>query len=175
MATINLLPQELKPKGYVVKLTLRLKKIATSMAIIFFVLVVFLGGAILILTLSMRSSIQRQESLKAEIKLLEDTEQRLVLIRDRLNKVDLILSEKDANEAVSILKDVNGILPQESSISEARLMPDGLDLTLTTTTSSSLTQIFANLVSFPDIKKIELVRMEYSQVGGYRLRLSLAR
>lgn len=175
MAIINLLPQELKPKGYVVKLSVRLKKYAITLAVLFLVLVVFLGGAIFVLSLRMRSSLERQESLKAEIKLLEDTEQKLVLIRDRLEKIDLILSEKDSRGAVSILKEVNGILSEETDITEAQLKAQGLDLTLTTSTSASLTKFLASLVSFPNFQKIELLKLEYSQAGGYKLKLSLSR
>ena len=86
MPDVNLLPTQLPQDRGKLKIAENLKKISLVTGILFAMASVL--GIILIIFLSseVRTSLTRQQDLKQKISALEATEQRLFLIKDRIDK-----------------------------------------------------------------------------------------
>ena len=83
MANINLLPQELKPKAYVVKLSKTVKKVAIASVIGLIVVTTVLIAGVVLLSTQLSASVKKQKELTTEIENLRNVEQRLYFIRNR--------------------------------------------------------------------------------------------
>ena len=90
---INLLPTDLSPKGPVIKLAKSLKNIAIAGFVVFIISLVSLIVFLLFISTNLSSSTARQEQLKTSIKSLEQTEQRLVMVKDRLKYTKQVLGK----------------------------------------------------------------------------------
>src|SRR4030042_6236761 len=113
MPDINLLPQDIKPKEYAIKISNNLKKIAILILIIFIVSVSVSYAGIFFFSQRTKSSIKKQETYKAEIAKMERTEQRLVLLKNRIDKVDNLMSKPNVKQDAMFLENINNIVNQE--------------------------------------------------------------
>jgi Tfp pilus assembly protein PilN len=163
MAGINLLPQEHRPRGVILKVSNIIKKVVIVGYIIFMVIAVGLVTTVVILGQRIRSSELRQEQLKVQIEALEETEQRLVLVQDRLNKVVAIRNADSASEEISVLKEVTDNLPEGVLFSYAELDNKSTSITVVADNSTSIGNFLAFLVAQPDYKKVELLSLKLSQ------------
>src|SRR4030042_2652884 len=98
MAAINLLPKDLLPSAGLIKTAKLLKNLLTLGFGIFTIVLVGLVAFFVLNSISLRSSTARQEELKNSIKALEQTEQGLVLVKDRLTKVKEVLAKDSGAE-----------------------------------------------------------------------------
>jgi len=173
MRDINLLPQELKPKGYAIKLSRSLRKIGVVFLVVFLIVSIFAAGSFAILSIRIRDSNNRQSKLKTEIRAQEQTEQKLILVQDRISKVTSILSSGDSREEVGVLKDVISILPPEMAITKVNLTDSKAEITVFATSSLYLTRFLAQVIN-SNYQNIELVSFSYRDaLGGYEVELGI--
>lgn len=174
MVEINLLPSELKPKGPVLKLSKTLKKLVIGGFAIFLFVAVLLTGAFLIVSNKLKASLLHQEELKSEIAAYQQTEQNLLLTKDRLAKIGLIYGTDTAREEVIILDEILGKLPGQAIFKEVNLLPDGAEITVLIRSSVDLT-LFLRELKEGVYKKIELTSFIFKNGEGYEVKLSFAR
>jgi len=172
MPEINLLPQELKPKGYAIKLSKTFRKVATIGLVIFFVFFLLFVAASIFLSYQTRNLKAKEVALKNEIVAHEQTEQKLVLVADRLQKISEIKSSDDAKQEVGIIQSVMGKNPQNIIIEEVTLTRDSAKLKISTDRSSNLTKFFTMIYTL-GFKKINLLSFDYSAALGYRVEISI--
>src|SRR5258708_29120896 len=99
---INLLPTNLAAPSDVLKIVDNIKRISVTIFIIFFIGVA-IGGGLLFFAFKNENELKtKNQGLEKNVKSLEQTEKKLVLIRDRIEKV----------------KEVSGILDQPPSINK---------------------------------------------------------
>ncbi len=171
MARINLLPKELTPKTTIVKLVTDLRRLIT----LGFVLVLFtsVGIAIIIVYFLVEINITNSsnKSLEASISNLNQTEQKFVLLRDRIKKAnEIFLKDVNQTKMDSINSVINNTSP-EIVISEIDLSPEKWSLNFTTTSPSSLVNFMSSLVTNSQSKKIELTSFTFSGNSGYSVSL----
>lgn len=170
---INLLPKELTQKGPVVVLARKLKKVAIAALILFLISAVGLIGFFLFLSFQLRASVQRQEELKVSIKSLEQTEQRLILVKDRVEKAGKVLAIESASEEVEGLKGLVLSLPVEVSLAGASLSKEAIGVTIEAVNSASLVQFFASLTVSPNFDQIVLKSLNFNPDSGYTVSLGI--
>ena len=164
---INLLPTDLTPKGPIVKLANTLKSVSY---IAFSVLVITGIGLVAFFvtnSLSIRSTNTQNEELKSSIESLEETEQGIVLVKDRLNKAKAVLGEKSGREEVQALSDLMPQIVPEATLIEAVVDKDNVETTFVTLSSSILSQLMATVISQDTYKAIELISFSYNPNAGY--------
>lgn len=164
---INLLPTDLTPKGPVVKLANTLKLISY---IAFSVLVITGIGLIaffVINSLSIRSTNSQNEELKTSIESLEETEQGIVLVKDRLNKAKSLLGEKSGREEAQALSNLMPQIGADATLIEAIVDKAEFETTFVTLSSSVLSQLMATVVVQDTYKGIELISFSYNPNAGY--------
>jgi len=174
MAALNLLPKDLTPKQGVVRVVGFIKKIDMIGFSVLIAILVILIGLYLYINSKVEESQTRQENLKIEIAALEQTEVRLVLVKDRLKKADDILSVNTAKDEVTNLKSLTNILPEGAEITKSNLTQVNTTLTITVANSGSLSKLLALLVSSGIYREVKLNSLNYNQLTGYSLSLELA-
>ena len=175
MGSINLLPTTLRPKDYVVRLSTSLRKLALICLILLLFSILVAVGSFLILSFQLRDSVAKQSRLKNEIIAQEGTEQKLVLVQDRLGKVASLLNLENANAEAQIFSDVLAKVPPEVSIDSVKLTSSRADIVIFTTSSLYLTRFLSELV-VSDFKKVELLSFSYQGTkGGYEVEFGISR
>jgi len=174
MSTINLLPKDLTPKQGVVKVTELVKKIDIIGFSVLIAALVILIGLYFYINGKIDESKIRQENLKVEISALEETEVRLVLVKDRLQKAESVLSQDTAKDEIINLNSVTKILPEGVEIIQSTITQNTTTLIFNADNSSSLSKLLALLASSGIYRGIKLTSLKYNQLTGYSLSLELS-
>jgi len=171
MARINLLPTELAPKTTIIKLTSSLR----SVVIFGFILVLFasVGIAIFIVYFLVEINITNSsnKTLETSVSNLNQTEQKFVLLRDRIKKADEIFSKDTTKTQIASIDSVMNNTPSEIVINEIDVTPGKWSLNFSTLSSSSLVTFMSSLVANSQSKKIQLTSFTFSGGSGYSISL----
>lgn len=172
MASINLLPTNLAPKGSVVRLTEGLKNVITVGVIILLV-----GGfsalALFIINyLQLQSISKRSDVLKESIGVLEQTETKFVLVKDRLEKGKKILEDSGSSDHLDQFARLLPTIPAAVQVNDSVIEKDKFTITLSTLDSSALASFMSTIVADPSYKKIDMTEFSFTQTSGYLLSLS---
>lgn len=168
---INLLPTEFAPSARFARLANLIRTLVFVGLSIFILSTAAMVVLFLFDSISVGQSRARQEATKGVIKSLETTEQRFVLIQDRLSKAKTIMSEAGVGDALSKLKDLLPIISGGASLSGAEITPDKTKFSVTAANSSDLANFLATLVSGNYYKKVDLTSFSFSPSGGYLVSL----
>jgi Tfp pilus assembly protein PilN len=173
MADINLLPTDIAPKGPTGKLANALKRVAIygSLALVLFLMGV--GAYVLFIQTQIRTSKNQQQQLEASIKSLEQTEQRVVLLKDRIKKAGTILSEETSTPAIDSFESFTLTIPQTARLAEAKVTTERTEVSYVVSSSSDLTQLMAGVFSLEEYKKINLTSFGFSPTAGYLVSLEM--
>lgn len=167
MPAINLLPTDLSPKSSIA----RASQIIKNASIVGLVLVIVSAvGIIAYLTINsfqIRNSNAQQDQLKAGIKSLEQTEQRLVLTKDRLKYAEEVKGKETAVGALEDLSILVSRLPEGANIRETQISATKTELSLLAESSSVLTQVLAYLVTTDYYEKVKLTSFAFNISSGY--------
>src|SRR3989344_2426496 len=120
---INLLPGDLAPKASVLKLANALKKLSLLGFALF--LVGTLGGVafFIYLTTEVESLRTSQEQPKKTISSLEQTEQRIILVRDRVQKAEKIITTAPTEKRLQALTALVSKFPKKVDMISLGLNP----------------------------------------------------
>lgn len=169
---INLLPKDLLPDIAAVRTARVLKNLLTLGFGIFVIGTIGLVAFFVINSLSIKNSNTRQETIKNSIKSLEQTEQGLVLVEDRLAKVGEVYSKETASQEADNLATIFGQVSQTgTNLSEAVIEKDGLDINFIVTDSTSLSRLLATVVAGEAYQRVELKSFSFNPNVGYLISL----
>lgn len=173
MTNINLLPKSLGPKGSILKLANFSKKAAVIVAAVFFVFGLLIGGYLFFLNREIKSSQGRQETLKATIKNLEQTEQKLFLLKDRIAKIKIFYNLEDSQ---TDLQSLGGLLAGSPSIlvTKVTVIPGKITLDGTAQNSQAFGDFLGLLVLSPVYKTIDLLNFSFGPDVGYSFGFDLS-
>ncbi len=167
MAAINLLPTELLPSAGFLKTARALRGILTAGFGAFVVAALGLVAFFSVNALTLRSSTARQAELTNSIKSFEQTEQGLVLVKDRLAKVTEVEGKENADNEIDSLSTLFTQVPTGVSLTEAVVSKDELDTTFVIGNSSVLGQFMASLIATEGFVKIDLLSFSFNPSVGY--------
>lgn len=173
MSEINLLPTEMKPKGYVVDLANSLKKFAVIALFVFLVGALSLTGVYIYFLRGTRASVSEHEGLKSQIKALQATEQRLILVKDRLSKVEDVFESDDAEEEILAFERVSSFANEGILVEDVDIKAENLEVSLTAVSLTNLTEFIGNLVRLGGFETIILRSLEFDPDSGYLVIFSL--
>lgn len=169
--TINLLPLEFKPKGYLSVFSKGLKKFAVIGSTLF-VFTALLSFIILIFySQATKSSLKKQEDLKKQIEALTQTEQKLVLLRDRIENIQKIRNFDTLNSQISSAEALFLAFPQ-LSIESVTLEKESSKITFLSTNLSDLTSLLQSS-EFSENRRIIVSHFDFDPERGYALEVEL--
>jgi hypothetical protein len=173
MAAINLLPQDLKPDESALKISSKLKKIATISAVVVLVVGGIAIGSYFILNQRINESIERQDDLEQVIDSLSETEQRLVLVQDRLALIDELLNNDSAKEEVEMLENMVNLQTDSIKLANGELNETEALFGFNVNSSSDITSLLAQVAANPDYSFVRLTSLSFTQEQRYSLDLQL--
>ncbi len=172
---INLLPQELKPKGYALKLSKTLKRVAILFTVVFLVFTIVVVGVYIVIGNRLSISTKKQQELKTQISALEETEKKLVLIQDRLDKIKMARGSDNIYEELIILEDVLATLQDGVTLRTVDIGLGGIGFELNFRSSLDISRFLANLLGGKEFTRVSLDTFEYGILGGYQIKLSISK
>ena len=141
---------------------------------LFVIIAGILAAYFVINSTSLQNSIKNQNTLKESIKSLEETEQGLILVVDRLSKVKEINSKPSVLRELENLSSVLAAIPTETTITEAVLNKGATDATFMVGNSTILTQLMASLIIRTEYQRIDLLSFSFNPSLGYIVSLGFA-
>lgn len=172
MSEINLLPQELKPSNVAVKFSTKLKKFAILFTVLAILVLVFYLGFDFVLKKRISDSLSSQKSLETQIKALEKTEQRLVLVKDRLDKINAVSQKPNANDEFARFNEVLTLFPEEVRIDEVEMNESRLDLKVDSDNLDNVASYLASVISSGKFMRVNLIFLSFNPNQGYSVGLS---
>lgn len=175
MPSINLLPRDLAPKASVVKASGAIRKLTTLGVIALLVSLSISIGLFLIFSNKLKTSTARKEQLEQNIKALQATEQKLVLIKDRLTLASDVLARPSGADGAKAIQELVGIFPEGVATKSIEIKPDLTLASFQTQDSLVLTQMMATLVSSGIYKKVDLVGINFIPATGFTASFGLTK
>ena len=169
---INLLPKDLSVSAPLVKTAALLRNLITLGFAVFVIVAIGFVAFFIINSLSLSNSLRTQAELETSIKSLEQTEQGLVLVKDRLTKINQLQVGESAKEESENLSRIFSQAAQIGTLGEAVLEKDKLDTTFSVTSSTALSRLLASVVSAENYQRIELLSFSFNPNSGYLVSLS---
>lgn len=170
---INLLPGDLAPKASVLKLANAFKKISLLGFALF--LVGTLGGVafFIYLTTEVENLRTDQEQSRKTITSLEQTEQRIILVRDRVQKAERIIKTAPTEKRLQALELLVSRFPKNVVFTSVEILPERLDLTILVPNSSVLKEAMSALADPELFKKVDMISLGLNPKSGYLVSLQL--
>jgi|GEM_PF-2689908 len=167
--TINLLPIDLVRGKEVGKLLSVLK--ASSIFLCALVLVVAIAGfAFVYLQKNDLTQVQtRRDTVRSEVLALEESEKQLVLLRDRLAKIEKIRSEDTSTPLFEAQKIILDNAPVEVTLGESDINAGTSSLTLVSQSIDPLRTLIANLESSSYDRPLSISTFTLNALVGYKL------
>lgn len=166
---INLIPIELAVSPKTVKLTKTLSQITTIGVISLFLSIALVVAAFIFYRLEANNLSQNIESLKTRITALESSEQKLVITKDRLNKIAIINDMPSIKGDIVDFQDVQNIITgvADSSLIEATIQSNKTEFSINSKDSSSLSNLMAPLSGLTKYKSLILTSLGFSSTAGF--------
>lgn len=172
---INLIPTGMAVPAQAVSLARTLEKVSVVAAFILVFLIVIVGAIYLFFSLEDKKVAQNVEKLKISVTNLSQSEQKLILAKDRLSKIEATRNSPSANIEVTnyekFSKLVNGM--QESKVSEANITQKGTEITLISSSVASFTELIKPLYDFSTYKNIIVTSLGYNPSSGFMANIML--
>jgi Tfp pilus assembly protein PilN len=167
MPEINLLPQEKKDANSGLKLNATTKKIGRVGLIIFGIAISLYGGIYLYFLVRNQFVSSSKTELESQIQSLQPTEQKIVLLRDRISKTGKVFSSPSAATKSSLLASLSESLPDGVNITEVKILPEEFTITISASQSKQVSEFIRSMVSSGNYGRIELTSLAYSNKDRY--------
>ena len=168
MPKINLLPSDLLPKKSITKLADILTKISYASITIFLLFILTILGIFIINSSNIKKIKTQEDELINIVKQYEQTEQQIVLAKDRIEKILKIWEKTGIQKHLSGLEKLlelsSGISLNEMDISSSKS-----EISLNSMSSLSVSQFMSSLVLSDIYKFIKLKNFSYNPNYGYRI------
>lgn len=166
---INLIPTEMAVPASAVKLSGLLNKISTVLVILLILSSIGFGLSVFFLNQESNKISRSVEALKLRISDLEQNEQKLVLAKDRIEKITSIKNSKSVNDDVARYKAFSTLLQTTtgSSVSEANISSKGTEVVVISQDSTSLSSLLTPLAESANYKNIIISSLGYAQGTGF--------
>ena len=129
-------------------------------------------GIFLVNSASLKASLTRQNTIKENIKSLEETEQRLVFVHDRVSKGKDILDKDQATDSINNLTGLSLNQRLDVTPKSTEIKGENTELGLSVTNFLALTQLFSDLTGGNVYKQIDLESFSFTPLSGYEVGLT---
>ncbi|KKQ43086.1 MAG: hypothetical protein US60_C0008G0053 [Microgenomates group bacterium GW2011_GWC1_37_8] len=172
---INLLPSEFVPKGSVAKIGKSIRRFGFVIIILFFIVASFSGVSIYLLGRRMISSRESTSKLKNELDALRGSEQSLILVQDRVKKIDSVNKKKDAKEEIDILSEMSEVLTDGVIIDSSHLKEDIAEVTFQSSNLTDMTRLINTVGGLGEYKIVTLILFDFTPTKGYMVTLGFSK
>lgn len=144
-----------------------MQKASYAAVAVFIVLVVISFSYLFILSTQITSSNTTQGSLKTSISSLESTEQRVVLMKDRISKINALTKEEDTQELIGAFESITKQVPITAVLIAGEVTDEASKISYLMPSSSSLVELMAVVSANEDYEIVLLKAFSYTPSSGY--------
>jgi hypothetical protein len=166
VAKINLLPKELGTKGKYAKAAAKIKQITIVSSLFVLVLGLIGGVYIFIINNQLQKLGNSSKQFEQKIRDLNQTEIRLLIVKDRLGKVKQIQSDLGVADEVPFINTLVSKLPSSVTLSEADIDKSSSEYSFVAASSLGLAQLLS-LVVASSFEEIVLEGINFNPSLGY--------
>ncbi len=170
---INLLPKDLKANKDIVKLSTLLARLAVVVGLVLLLGSAIGGGYLLFLQNQVQQSETVRNNIKAQIQGLETTEQKFILVKDRVLKSQNILSQRGKFKEFKNYLEFVKLLPENVSFAEEELDASISRITLNVPSSADLSFVLDLIESDQKYVQAKIENLNFDILKGYKLTLNL--
>lgn len=172
--TLNLVPEEQAVSSGFRKAA----GIARTLTVVFTaVLLIFIIGIIFYLVLNnnkLKELVSETDSLKSKISSLEVSEQQIILLKDRIGKIQSLAQLPSAGRNLSSVSTILSQLPSEVGVTELSLDSKKIDLSLKFKSNYNLSQFMDFAKNSEVFKSVVMSSFGMSPSSGYLVSLDLS-
>lgn len=168
MDSINLLPPELAPKSKIIKLSGIFKKIATVGFLVYIVYLAFWGYFVYSKDRALKTDLSKFGGLSKSVEALQETEQRFIIIQNRLGYVQTIkTSFPTIVSHIDLFQKVWEESPEGAILKGFKINPTEVTFSAQMTSSEKMEDFLAYLQSFDKITSVTMISFSYLPTSGY--------
>lgn len=171
MRDINLLPVDLSPSRKVYKLAAVVKRVDMILLAVFLVVLVLGIGLVEYFKSQINSSVARQQVLTTNIQNLQSTEQKVFLIKDRVEKIQTVFNMPDRVAEFENINTVLNNLPDNVSVYSVAIDSSRTEFSVLSQDSLSMARFLDSLVASGYYKNFTLNGFVFSPDRGYLVTL----
>jgi Tfp pilus assembly protein PilN len=172
MPEINLLPEDIHPKAKVY----RLAGIVSRLCLVLAVVLVFSasGAAVFyyINSAEISKSQTSQADLTSQVEKMQAVEQKIVLLKDRADKIDMVRKGDSTEKQMTYLQEIGNNVPEGSTLNSLAIAKGRVDEEIAIPDSSSFLKFVSSLTANKNFSDVVLESLNYSDKEGYLLSLT---
>ena len=176
MATkINLLPPGFGVTGNLGKI-LKVVRMVGVIGLAFF-LVFGLGISIyfIVSTITFNALKSETNSLKEQVKTLQTTEQPIVLLKDRIGKINMALGLPEAIKNLIAIEPFISNLSSSASLNQLEIDAQKIDLSFQFRSTADTSAFIKSLSDMKDFRSVVLTSFGYDSTNGYTVGISITK
>lgn len=170
---INLLPPESTVSGPLAKIL----KITRTLNVIFLgAFIIFalgLAGLFIFSTLQLQSLTSTQNQIKSQISAQETSEQKLVLLKDRLGKIQIVKGVTSSLKSINDVDPFVDLLVGSSTLIELDVDSQKTDLSVLFKTNTDLSSFVKSMTDSKVFKSVILSSFGFNPASGYLVSLHI--
>jgi len=173
MAQINLLPTDLAPKASIIKASGTVKKTLSIGFFIFILMAIGIGAFFIFYSKELKTSKAKVAELQSNIKALEKTEQRLLLVKDRLDKAKQVLGSATASDEIDNAYTLISSLQQDVGLVNADFKEEETNITFFAPNTVSMSQTVKTITTLGLYTGIDMKSFNFVPEQGFLLSFKL--
>ncbi|QQG47262.1 MAG: hypothetical protein HY044_04005 [Candidatus Woesebacteria bacterium] len=171
---INLLPNDLNKSSGVGFVSMLFKRVSIILVVILFISVAFGVVFVIIQTRNLDNINKKNNELTSQIQKLNQTEQRLFLVKDRISKIETVLGDKTSEESIGHLDQTVSSMSSDLAFKSVKISGPATTLTLGASNSKIIDQFLNFLANGSSAyTQVLLKNLGYNADLGYLVDLQL--
>jgi len=165
--SVNLLPSNLKPSAGVQKIIKFIKNSVTLLASVFTLTFLGFAGVYVFNFSSIRNLDIKNNELIQRIEALENTEQSLYLLRDRIEKIQKIKNSSSLSSQFENAKSLTSFASDQITIESIEVGSDSIKFGVSSPTSKDMNDFLGKLQSSDLFARVRMEDFSFNQSIGF--------
>ena len=165
---LNLLPQDFQISKSTAKALKTIKALSVIFTVVFITFCLGIGGFFVYSKITINNTQTEVDQLKLQVKTQEKSEQELVLLKDRLDKINSIKFPSNTSSNISNMESLLANLSPGFDIDEVSINQNKMNLAVSIYSNEDLTFFMENLKNSDVFSTVNLTSLNYSS-GGYAI------
>lgn len=163
---LNLLPPETRATGTLAKVLNTTRMLGVIGIAFFLVFTLGISAFFILSTVTLNGLNSNIGSLKSQIAALETTETQVVLLKDRIGKINTALNLPNSIKNLDVVNPVISNLSPSTSLSELDVDTQKVDISMIFTSNADTSAFIKSLSDSQNFKTATLTTFSYSPGGG---------
>jgi Tfp pilus assembly protein PilN len=170
---LNLLPQDLAVGSSLNRIIRIIRAINVISIVAFIIFAVGVGAFYAVSSVRLNSLTSENKASISQIKERQTTEQRLILLKDRIAKIKLAYSSDSIAKSIDLVSPLLSQLPEDASVTEMNLDANKITISILFKSSSEISNFLEKIYSSKDLTGVTLTSFGFNPTTGYLVSMNL--